>query len=104
MISTAPQVTAGYGHVCALVSSGQVYCWGDNSVDQIGVGVTGGVYNTPQPVSGISTAIQVSAGSSHTCALLNDNQTIMCWGYTGCGMLGNGTTTNSDVPVQVIGL
>jgi hypothetical protein len=46
---------------------------------------------------------QVSAGVSHTCAVLNDG-TLRCWGDNGIGQLGNGTNTPSKLPVIVSGI
>ena len=48
-------------------------------------------------------ATQISIGSFHSCALLSD-KTVRCWGGNGMGSLGDGTTKNSNIPVQVVGL
>jgi alpha-tubulin suppressor-like RCC1 family protein len=45
----------------------------------------------------------MSAGESHTCALL-PNGTVECWGLNYSGELGDGTTNNSPAPVVVNGL
>jgi len=57
----------------------------------------------PSPVLGISDATSVSAGFDATCATLADG-TVRCWGTNQWGQLGDGTTTNSSVPLAVPGL
>ena len=48
-------------------------------------------------------AKDVSAGGSHSCAIRNDG-TVWCWGRNDFGQLGDGTATDSDVPVEVVGV
>ena len=48
-------------------------------------------------------AKSITAGYLDTCALLSGG-TLRCWGYNQYGQLGNGTTTNSSVPVVVSGI
>lgn len=55
------------------------------------------------PVSTTTLAASIAAGGSHTCALTNAN-TVQCWGNNFFGELGNGTTTRSNIPVNVSGL
>ena len=60
----------------------------------------------PIAVPDITGAIAVSAGSSHTCALLRDN-TVACWGRNRYGQLGNGNSgndTDTTQPVKVAGI
>lgn len=46
--------------------------------------------------------VDISGGYQHTCAALSDG-TARCWGAGG-GRLGDGTSAESHVPVQVLGL
>jgi alpha-tubulin suppressor-like RCC1 family protein len=54
-------------------------------------------------VTGLTSVAQVAAGNSHSLALTADGR-VWAFGDNGRGELGNGTTTNSDVPVQVPGV
>ncbi len=88
----------GY-HTCALVSDGTMKSWGYNSYGQLGDGSTT-QRNTPVSVSGISTAVAITAGVFHTLALLSDG-TVKAWGRNNYGQLGDGTTTSNGTPVSV---
>lgn len=93
------QIAAGYNHTCALRSGGDVFCWGDNSVGQLGIGSTTST-SVPAQVSGINAnAVQITAGANHTCALLN-NFSVFCWGLGNTGQLGVGSVTTNDQSVD----
>ena len=101
-IGNATGVAAGKDDTCAVLSGGQIDCWGDNSSGELGNGTTNNS-DTPVEVQGISNAGQVTAGGEHTCAALSGGQ-IDCWGDNFQGALGDGAETSSDTPVEVQGI
>jgi hypothetical protein len=96
-------ISAGWDHTCALLNTGGVMCWGNNSHGEVGNGTHTDALK-PVPVSGLSGGVAaVSAGYDHTCALLNSGS-VKCWGNNATGELGDGTTRSRKQPVNVSGL
>ena len=97
------QISASSYHTCAIASNDQVYCWGQNTWGQLGDGTTTN-RNTPVAVQlgerPDLTVKQISAGYLHTCAIASNDQ-VYCWGSNGYGQLGDGTTTQRNIPVAV---
>lgn len=94
---TVVQIVAGYEHTCALMDTGAVRCWGRNQYGQLGYGHTNliGDDETPASAGDVNvggTVVQISAGESFTCALLDTGE-VRCWGLAGTvGALGYGNT------------
>ena len=61
------------------------------------------IANVTQSVGTFNTLPMISTGHNHTVAL-KDEGTVWAWGANFNGQLGNGTTTNSSIPIQVQGL
>jgi alpha-tubulin suppressor-like RCC1 family protein len=83
-------------------SGGQVYSCGSGDAGELGTGSTNNA-PTPTPVVGLPSTVGVTALTSSwegSGALLADG-TYYNWGYNAAGQLGDGTTTNSAVPVRV---
>ncbi|MBK9926400.1 MAG: DUF11 domain-containing protein [Anaerolineales bacterium] len=97
-------ISAGGEHTCALLATGGVKCWGNDAQGQVGDGALSNARTTPLDVSGLTSGVKkVSAGWSHTCALLTSGG-VKCWGNNYNGQLGNGSNGNQNTPVDVSGL
>ena len=87
----AVAVSTGGWHTCAILSTGELKCWGRNHRGQIGVGDTNPRGDGPGEMGDAlpsvdlgtgRTALAVAAGHWHTCTLL-DNREVKCWGAGG---------------------
>ncbi len=116
--SRTPRLVAGFGdevvslsahatnsHSCLATSSRTVYCWGDNTFGQLGLGVLGSNEPLPRQVAGLpGDADQVATGYLHTCAIRAGYQKLSCWGYNRFGALGFEGNDFQPSPVEVFSL
>jgi alpha-tubulin suppressor-like RCC1 family protein len=85
-VTALGRVAAGTRHTCAILDSGNVRCWGDNTLGQLGVGFerpSVGQFETPA-ASGLEInfgrkVVQITAGFAHTCVLFEQGE-VRCWG------------------------
>lgn len=91
------------GTSCALTTGGEVWCWGDSYSGGVGDGSFDAANTPVQPV-GLPAIASISAGLRHVCAVGADDGSVWCWGFNGYGQLGDGTTDNSSIPLEVPGL
>jgi alpha-tubulin suppressor-like RCC1 family protein len=99
---TAVAVAAGDNHACAILDNGDLKCWGTNQYGGLGIGAsTTAIFaplSTAINLGAGRTAVAVSAGTYHTCAIL-DNGDAKCWGYDNQGQLGDGgSNANTNAP------
>ncbi|MCJ0762398.1 RCC1 domain-containing protein [Variovorax terrae] len=103
VVTVATPLASGLSTNCALKNDGTVACWGLNGFGQVGDG-TQTNRTTPTVVLGLSDVISVAGTIGvHACALKAD-RTLNCWGGNSAGQLGDGTTVDRSIPVQVTGL
>lgn len=101
------QLDAGFWHVCARDSTGQVWCWGRDEDGQVGDGPAADVFCAgarcvprARRVLGLDDAVDLSCGTMHSCAL-RENGEVVCWGDNQFGELGTGDYADRDSPVAV---
>ncbi|PRP90481.1 Regulator of chromosome condensation (RCC1) repeat protein [Enhygromyxa salina] len=94
--TTVVDLAVGLVHSCALLSTGDVLCWGASLSGQIGQGTHQAWGNqageTPSALTPIELggpALAIAAGYQHSCALL-DGGDVRCWGNAEAGQLGYG--------------
>jgi len=89
------QLSAGEFHSCGIRFDSTLWCWGENSLGQLGSGLAN---DQALPVAvGPATWSSVDAGGAHSCGIRTD-QSLWCWGLNVLGQLGDGTTIARSTP------
>jgi alpha-tubulin suppressor-like RCC1 family protein len=98
-------VSIGSSHSSALSDSGRVFMWGYGAGGQLGDGTTTDRWVPTEITSRFSLAggdkiILLSIGLSHSSAISATGRVFM-WGNNDYGQLGDGTTINRNIPIQI---
>ncbi len=109
LVTKVIYISAGSYHSIAVNSNGDLYSWGWNGQGQLGNG-TNTDSNVPLPVRAAGTPmagkkiVHVSTGGNFykgSSLALSSEGKVYSWGANDQGQLGNGTATNSNLPVEV---
>ena len=94
----AVAISSGGEHTCVILDTGKVRCWGDAADGRLGYGDLNDIGDNETPGGfgpvdlGLGrTAVAISTGEVHSCALL-DTGKVRCWGNGAGGRLGYGNT------------
>jgi alpha-tubulin suppressor-like RCC1 family protein len=97
-LAGAAKVAAGSYSTCALLVTGQVTCWGDNSSGALGDGT---MMERLDPVTpSIDDVSILRAGNGHWCAVQNSGH-VACWGQNGSHQTGSSQDGNVLAPFIV---
>lgn len=99
----ATQIAVGNKTTCAIDPAGGLFCWGVNDHGQVGDGTTID-RDTPVGVTGLASGVAAASAGDDTTCVVTTSGGAKCWGRNHRGQLGDGTMTESHVPVDVTGL
>ena len=88
-------VSAGENSTCAIRADGSLYCFGLNSLGQLGTGTTTSSSRPVQESSGRPDWTKVSVGTTHACAVNQDHE-LFCWGDSAYDQIPGGYSGELD--------
>ena len=95
-------ISAGVLHSCAATEDQSLWCWGASSEGNLGFDCGSQWCPTPMEATAVSgDVVSVASGFMYTC-VVTPAATVRCWGHNYAGNFGDGTTTHSPNPVDVI--
>ncbi len=99
-------VAAGFDHAALLFKDGRVAAWGDNTYGQLGSGDRAAsgfpaFVNNAEGTGDLAGMKEIALGAYHSLARSADN-TVLAWGRNNKGQLGDNTTTDKRLPVEVV--
>lgn len=93
-------ISAGEAFSCALNILGQIHCWGDDALGQLGEGPDDISNSVPQQVASDECFYSMSSGRVHSCALTNRREA-WCWGDDDSLQLGPHSLEANGRPVPI---
>ena len=100
-LSNVVQLSLQGNSSCALLTDGTAKCWGWNLHGQLGGDPDRKQLLRPEPVPGVSDAVEIRLGGDHGCARLRDG-TVRCWGGNSGGAIGDGSATSRPEATDVV--
>jgi alpha-tubulin suppressor-like RCC1 family protein len=88
------QLAPGGNHTCALLASGDVWCWGGNDLGQLALGTFDTNVHVPAKVANLPPIVAIASGNHHTCAL-DGTGAEWCWGSNQIMQLGHDPIVDS---------
>jgi alpha-tubulin suppressor-like RCC1 family protein len=105
-LAAVTALAAGAHHSCAVDASPPdplLWCWGENTDDQLGLGTAGGDSSSPILASVVQSLrpMMAAGGRAHTCGLKADVSGIKCFGSNATGQLGGPGPAEHKIDVQL---
>lgn len=100
-LTNVKQVALGWQTIMALQENGTLYGWGYNANDLFADGTKKDSYVPKQIMTGVDT-VAVSKWDNANAAVVKNDGTLWTWGLNELGQIGDGTTIQADIPVQVM--
>jgi alpha-tubulin suppressor-like RCC1 family protein len=105
-------ISEGYGYGLAVgdgpQGNGQVYAWGNNNNGNLGDGTISNSLMpedistvTGSPLNGVTVTTIATSGSDYTSLAVGSGGDLYAWGNNNDGQLGDGTTTQRDIPEDI---
>jgi hypothetical protein len=91
-------------HCIERNSSEKVYCWGWNSLEELGIGSQDESYRKPILNQYLKNefVVDISCGVQHSLVLTNCGE-VYAWGSNYYGQIGNGCNSDQSIPIKVKG-
>ena len=96
------KLSVGAASVCGIDIAKQLWCWGYNVDGRLGDGTTTN-RTVPTAVVGGTNIVSIELSAGWPACAINTTGTLYCWGRNQNGQIGDGTTTDRNVPTAVSG-